>query len=55
MSFRPNHRQHLPRPSAEAGVRVSLQTMQRGEKLLGVRLPAAVDFYPSDPGGGLVT
>jgi hypothetical protein len=54
MSFRPNHRQSLPQPCAEAGVRAWLLTMQRGGKLIGVRPSAAVDAHASDPGGGVV-
>ena len=53
MPCRTNHRKPLPQPGAEAGARVRLQEMQRGGKLLGVRL-SAVDTRTSDPEGDVV-
>jgi len=53
MPCRTNHRKPLPQPGAEAGARVRLQEMQRGGKLLGVRL-SPVDTRTSDPEGDVV-
>jgi hypothetical protein len=55
MSCRPNHRQHVPQPRAEAGVRARLAGMQQSGKRLGALRMGAVDVHASDPGGGFVT